>query len=63
MAEIGDRVIVESEKVGRESRVGVVVGIEGQMIRVRWDAGRESVFVPSGGSLRVVGHENLASST
>jgi hypothetical protein len=57
MAKVGDRVIVESEKVGRESRIGLVVGVEGEMIRVRWDAGSESVFVPSVGSLRVVGHE------
>jgi hypothetical protein len=49
--------MVESEKVGRESRIGLVVGVEGEMIRVRWDAGSESVFVPSVGSLRVVGHE------
>lgn len=57
MASVGDRVMVESEKVGRESRVGLVVGVDGQMIRVRWDDGNESVFVPSVGSLRVVGHE------
>jgi hypothetical protein len=57
MAKVGDRVIVESEKVGRESRIGLVVGVEGEMIRVRWDAGSESVLVPSVGSLRVVGHE------
>lgn len=63
MAEVGDRVVVESEKVGRESRVGMVVGVEGQMIRVRWEGGTESVFVPSVGSLRVVGHENWASPT
>ncbi|MBO0713336.1 MAG: DUF1918 domain-containing protein [Acidimicrobiales bacterium] len=57
MASVGDRVMVESEKVGRESRVGLVVGVDGQMIRVRWDDGNESVLVPSVGSLRVVGHE------
>lgn len=57
MASVGDRVMVESEKVGRESRVGLVVGVDGQMIRVRWDDGNESVVVPSVGSLRVVGHE------
>jgi hypothetical protein len=49
--------MVESEKVGRESRVGLVVGVDGQMIRVRWDDGNESVLVPSVGSLRVVGRE------
>ncbi len=57
MVKIGDRVLVESEKVGSATRSGVVTGVDGRMITVRWDSGSESVFVPSAGSLRVTGQE------
>ena len=57
MVEVGDRVLVESEKVGQVARSGVVMAVEGRLITVRWDSGSESVFVPSAGSLRVTGHE------
>jgi hypothetical protein len=57
MVEVGDRVLVESEKVGSATRRGVVTAVEDTLITVRWDSGSESVFVPSAGSLRVTGHE------
>jgi hypothetical protein len=57
MVEVGDRVLVESEKVGSVTRSGVVTAVEDRLITVRWDSGSESVFVPSAGSLRVTGHE------
>ena len=57
MVEIGDRVLVESEKVGSVTRSGVVTAVDGRLITVRWDAGSQSVFVPSAGSLQVTGHE------
>jgi hypothetical protein len=57
MVEVGDRVLVESVKVGNVTRGGVVTAVEGRLITVRWDSGAESVFVPSAGSLRVTGHE------
>jgi len=57
MVEVGDRVLVESEKVGSVTRGGVITAVEGRLITVRWDSGSESVFVPSAGSLRVTGHE------
>jgi hypothetical protein len=57
MVEVGDRVVVESEKVGTLTRSGVVMAVEGRLITVRWDSGSESVFIPSAGSLRVTGHE------
>jgi hypothetical protein len=57
MVEVGDRVLVESEKVGTVTRGGVVTAVDGRLIKVRWDAGAESVFVPSAGSLQVTGHE------
>jgi hypothetical protein len=57
MVEVGDRVLVESEKVGSATRSGVVTAVDDRLITVRWDSGSESVFVPSAGSLRVIGHE------
>ena len=57
MVELGDRVVVESEKVGTLTRSGVVMAVEGRLITVRWDSGSQSVFIPSAGSLRVTGHE------
>jgi hypothetical protein len=57
MVEVGDRVLVESEKVGSVTRSGVVLAVEDRLITVRWDSGSESVFVPSAGSLQVTGHE------
>ena len=57
MVEVGDRVFVESQKVGNVTRSGVVTAVDGRLITVRWDSGAESVFVPSAGSLRVTGHQ------
>jgi hypothetical protein len=57
MVEVGDRVLVESEKVGALTRSGVVTAVHGRLITVHWDSGSESVFVPSAGSLQVTGHE------
>jgi hypothetical protein len=55
MAEVGDRVVIESEKVGVEPRAGVITAVEGTIIHVRWDSGRESSFVPAAGSMAVIG--------
>jgi hypothetical protein len=60
MVEVGDRVLVESEKVGSVTRSGVVTAVDDRLITVRWDSGSESVFVPSAGSLRVTGHKASA---
>jgi hypothetical protein len=53
MTEIGAHIVVESERVGVPPRSGVVIGIEGMMLRVRWDSGGESAFVPAAGAVRV----------
>jgi hypothetical protein len=63
MVEVGDRILVESEKVGTVTRSGVVTAVEDRLITVRWDSGSQSVFVPSAGSLRVTGHEPPAEET
>jgi hypothetical protein len=56
MVDVGDRVVVESEKVGVEPRMGVVTGVNGPFVQVRWDDGHESSFVPAAGSLKVMPH-------
>jgi hypothetical protein len=57
MVNVGDRVRIESEKVGSVTRTGTVTAIDGRMITVRWDSGSQSMFVPSAGCLEVIGHE------
>jgi hypothetical protein len=57
MAAVGDRVQIESEKVGTAVRTGTVTAIDGRTITVRWDTGGQSVFVPSAGCLHVIGHQ------
>jgi hypothetical protein len=51
MADIGDRVAVAS-KGG--SRSGVVTGVSGAMVTVRWDTGGETSLIPGPGVLSVV---------
>jgi hypothetical protein len=50
-AQIGDRIVVESNKVGQGRREGAVVdvlrGPSGQHYRVRWDSGQETILYPS----------------
>ncbi len=53
MANVGDHVVVESEKVGTPPRRGEVTGVSGRMLTVRWETGEQSSFIPSAGSLRV----------
>ncbi|HEX2041292.1 MAG TPA: DUF1918 domain-containing protein [Acidimicrobiales bacterium] len=53
MVKVGDRIVVESEKVGSPPRRGEVTGVSGRLLTVRWDDGDQTTFVPSAGSLRV----------
>jgi hypothetical protein len=50
-AEVGDRIIVESHKVGSARRSGEIIdvigGLAGPHYRVRWDDGHESTAYPS----------------
>ena len=58
-ANVGDRIVVESQKVGQATREGeileVVASAFGIRYEVRWADGRVSTFSPSGGSVRIVG--------
>ncbi len=57
-AQIGDRIVVESERVGQPDREGdileVIPASYGTRYRVRWDDGRETTIRPSAGSSRTV---------
>jgi hypothetical protein len=53
MAQVGDRIVVESEKVGSAPRRGEVTAVAGRLLTVRWEDGTQSTFVPSAGSLQV----------
>ena len=55
MVDVGDRVQVASTKVGQTPRDGVVIGVSGPLVRVRWSSGEESTVVPTVGSMTVIG--------
>lgn len=54
VGKVGDRIIVESEKVGTKVREGVILDViehpYGAEYRVRWDDDRESTIRPAAGS-------------
>ncbi|HSK51400.1 MAG TPA: DUF1918 domain-containing protein [Clostridia bacterium] len=54
---VGDRIVVESEKVGQAAREGEILEVieheAGPEYRVRWDDGHESSLRPHGGSARI----------
>jgi hypothetical protein len=55
-AHAGDRVVVESERVAREPRRGVVeevISEDPPRLRIRWDDGHTSVLAPAAGAVRI----------
>ncbi len=54
---VGDRIAVETERVGQPEREGEVLeliqGAGGLSLRVRWSDGHESIFSPAAGAVRV----------
>jgi hypothetical protein len=55
MVNAGDRVVVDGRKVGQVRRTGVVTAVSGTLITVRWDDGHVTTFVPTAGTMTVVG--------
>jgi hypothetical protein len=50
--QVGDRIVVESEKVTQSSRAGVVEEVlqeEPARLRVRWEDGHTTILAPSAG--------------
>ena len=56
--QVGDRIVVESEKVGRAPREGEILEVfesaTGTNYRVRWADGHESEFRPAAGSCQII---------
>lgn len=50
-AQVGDRIVVESNKVGGARKTGevreVIEGVAGKHFRVCWEDGHESIVFPS----------------
>jgi hypothetical protein len=57
MVKLNDRICVHGRKVGQAPRYGVVLAINRTLLIVRWDDGTTSTFVPTAGSVTVVGHQ------
>jgi hypothetical protein len=55
-AKVGDRVVVEAERMTQAARRGVIEEIlqeQPPRFRVHWDDGHESILTPAAGSLRI----------
>jgi hypothetical protein len=55
-AEAGDRIVVESEKVGQSTRAGVVEEVltdDPPRFRVRWEDGHSTILTPTAGAARI----------
>ena len=53
---VGDRIVVESERLAVASRAGVIEEVireDPPRVRVRWDDGHESVLAPTDGAAAV----------
>jgi uncharacterized protein DUF1918 len=53
---VGDRIVVESERVAQSSRAGVIEEVireDPPRVRVRWDDGHESVLAPTDGAAAI----------
>jgi hypothetical protein len=67
-ANVGDRIVVESQKVGTPAREGEILEVVekagGINYRVRWGDGHETDFRPAAGSARIIpGTGEAASAT
>jgi len=63
MPVVGDRVVVQSTKVGQAERDGVVTGAVGRLLTVKWATGEESTIAPGPGAVAVVGRVRKSAST
>ena len=59
-AEVGDTIVVESEKVAQPQRTGVIEEVlqeDPPRVRVRWSDGHASVLTPAAGAATIVHDE------
>lgn len=58
VTKVGDRIVIESEKVGQPDREGMILEIieadYGTRYRVLWEDAHESTIRPGAGSARIV---------
>lgn len=63
---VGDHVVVESERVGQAARQGEILEVlrtaSEVHYRVRWQDGHESIFFPSAGSVTIIRKRTKAGS-
>jgi hypothetical protein len=55
-AKVGDRIVVEAEKLGQSIRRGVVEAVlapDPPRLRVRWEDGHTTVFTPTAGAAQI----------
>jgi hypothetical protein len=60
-AQVGDRIVVESEKVAQPSRAGVVEEVIQEdlpRLKVRWDDGHTTVLAPAAGVAQIMPAKN-----
>jgi hypothetical protein len=62
MPDVGDRVRFASRKVDEAPREGVVTGVVGRLLRIKWSTGEESTVVPGPGAVAVIGKAGASSS-
>lgn len=60
MVQSGDNIEIRSQKTGNPPRRGVVTGMSGRLLRIRWEDGEESSLVPGPGTLNVLGRQKKA---
>jgi hypothetical protein len=59
-AHVGDRIVVESEKVTQPGRAGVIEEVLQEVplrVRVRWEDGHTTTLTPSAGAASVTPHK------
>jgi archaeosine-15-forming tRNA-guanine transglycosylase len=60
---VGDKIVVESEKVAQPGREGVIEEVlqeEPARVRVRWEDGHTSILTPSAGAATVIHRKTRA---
>ena len=56
-AQVGDRIVVESERAAQTGRTGVIEEIldeDSMRLRIRWDDGHTSTLTPAAGAATIV---------
>ncbi|HEX9775929.1 MAG TPA: DUF1918 domain-containing protein [Actinomycetota bacterium] len=52
MPKVGDRVIIEGQKLGQVRREGKLLERVGTLLKIRWNDGSESLLTPGAGTIR-----------